>query len=407
MASLASLELDSVPAQVEQPANLPTLAPIAVPTPKQRSTRYQSLDLWRGAACMMLVLYHTSFYVPSEFSVRDWSAGSVASAAVKTANLLWIGVPIFFVVSGYCIAASVDARNRRPYSLKTYFGRRMWRIYPPLWIACVWAIGVTWMISYFWPSLYEACRQLPRWEDWSPWNWAGNFTATESWQHHVTGSRVQYLMNNTWTLCYEEQFYAVVGLLLVIATRRFFTGALVLTGLTLICRHVGRWHDLEQAGWFFEGHWLLFAAGILLYYQLTHAGRVGWWSILGLLLLGIVYAVIDRSLVPGNENERHFDEYVVVACAFALLLLGVRRWDGAFMNAKLLRPLQWCGRRSYSIYLTHFPVVAALSCLMAQIGFTTPSDWLMVTLPLCVAVALVLGWLFHVLVERHFLNAPV
>jgi peptidoglycan/LPS O-acetylase OafA/YrhL len=248
--------------------------------------------------------------------------------------------------------------------------------------------------------------QLPRWEDWSLWNWVGNVTASESWQHHVSGTNVRYLMSNTWTLCYEEQFYAVVGLILMVATQRFFAASLVLCGVTLACRHIGRWQGLELAGWFFEGHWLLFAAGIFLYYQFTHVSRTGWWSIVGLFVVGIVYGVTDRALAGGNENARHFDEYIVVACVFALLLLGLRRWDSVCMNAKLLRPLQWCGKRSYSIYLTHFPVVVALSCALALAGFTTPWHWLLVTLPLCILVSLALGWLFHLLVERHFLNAP-
>lgn len=356
---------------------------------------------------MMLVLYHTSFYVPSELSLRDSATWSVPNGAVKAASLLWIGVPIFFVVSGFCIAASVGARPDRPYSLKTYFGRRFWRIYPPLWLACLWAVGVTWLISALWPGLHHACVQLPRWDDWSIWNWVGNISATESWQHHVTGTKPHYLMKNTWTLCYEEQFYAVVGLLLLAANRRFFTGAVLLCLLTLVCRHVGRWHGVDQAGCFFEGHWLLFAAGIALYYQLTRASRLGWWGIELLFVAGMAYAAIDRSHPSTNFAEKHLDEYLFVACAFAILLGGLHRWDLHLMKARLLQPLQWCGKRSYSIYLTHFPVVVALSCFLAQAGCTTPLHWLQVTIPLSIGVSIALGWLFHILIERHFVNAPV
>ena len=406
MASLAEFDLGVVatPAEKAEPAPAPALAP--EPPVQSKPARYQSLDLWRGAACLMLVLYHTSFYVPTGLRLWDLSTWSIADGALKVANLLWVGVPIFFVVSGYCIAASVDSMTRKPYSLKTYFGRRVRRIYPPLWIACIWAIGVTVAISTFWPSLYADCRQLPRWEDWSLWNWVGNFTATESWQHHVSGSEASYLMNNTWTLCYEEQFYALVGLMLLVSARRFFVAALVLCAVTLVCRHVGRWQELEQAGWFFEGHWLLFAAGIFLFYQLTHASRAGWWAILSLFAAGMIYAAIDRAMVTADGRQKHFDEYLFVSCAFALLLIALRRWDAVCMNARLLYPLQWCGKRSYSIYLTHFPVVVALSCLLYQLGATTPWDWLLFTLPACLALSLALGWVFHLLVERHFLNGP-
>ena len=169
---------------------------------------------------MLLVLYHTSFYVEPSLKVRDTSTWSIARGRAKAANLSWIGVPIFFVVSGYCIAASVDSMRRKGYSLKTYFGRRVNRIYPPLWIACLWAVGVTLTIRWLWPSLYQECVQLPRWDDWSIWNWLGNLTATESWQYHASGTKVSYLMKNTWTLCYEEQFYLAIGAVIALSAHR-------------------------------------------------------------------------------------------------------------------------------------------------------------------------------------------
>lgn len=402
MASFTDFDPGSRPSLADAPEPAP-----ASPSPeKPKSARYQSLDLWRGLACVMLVLYHTTFYVPSNLNVWKASTWTVSDAAVKAANLMWIGVPIFFVVSGYCIAASVHSLSRGSYSLRVYFGRRVWRIYPPLWFACVWAVGFTIAISMLSPNLFAECRQLPRWEEWSLWNWIGNLTATESWQYHVNGGDTHYLMSNTWTLCYEEQFYAVVGVFLVIATRRFFLATLLVCGLTLACRHGARQAGWDQAGSFLDGHWLLFAAGIFLYYQLTHAKRAGWWAVFCLFVAGIGYAIVDRTLAT-NGKDKHFDEYLFVSCAFALALLALRRWDEAFMKAWILVPLQWLGKRSYSIYLTHFPVVVTLSCLLAYVGATSPTQWLFITLPSCVALSLALGWAFHLLVERHFLNAPV
>src|SRR5438067_695905 len=87
----------------------------------RRDGRYLSLDLWRGLACLLLVLYHSAFYVPAPFIPRDPGTWSVGSAAVKAAQLGWVGVPIFFVVSGYCIAASVNSLRRKDGSVRTFF----------------------------------------------------------------------------------------------------------------------------------------------------------------------------------------------------------------------------------------------------------------------------------------------
>jgi peptidoglycan/LPS O-acetylase OafA/YrhL len=405
MLPTASLAPLPTPLIADEPSVPASEVQAVVKSPRGYSSRYQSLELWRGAACMMLVLYHTSSYVPASFHWRDLASWSFADAVVKAANLSWIGVPIFFVVSGYCIAASVGARPDRPYSMKSYFGRRFWRIYPPLWFASAWAFAATWLIGACWPSLHHACVQLPRFEEWSFWNWLGNLTATESWQHHATGSTSHYLMKNTWTLCYEEQFYAVVGMVLLMSRRRFVAAAVLLGVVTLACRHVGRWLHVDQSGWFFEGHWLLFAAGILLHHQLTRTARWEAWSIRVTFVAGMIYAFLDRRFTS-DSAQAHLDEYIFVACAFALLLGALRPADSWLTKCRLTWPLQWCGKRSYSIYLTHFSVVVALSCFLAQLGVATPSEWLATTLPMSIVAALALGWLFHRLVERHFINAP-
>ena len=64
-------------------------------------------------------------------------------------------------------------------------------------------------------------------------------------------------------------------------------GALLMLVLVLLaCRHLARYQGLDQSGWFFDGHWLLFATGILLHHQLTTASRAQWWMILVLALSG-------------------------------------------------------------------------------------------------------------------------
>jgi peptidoglycan/LPS O-acetylase OafA/YrhL len=352
------------------------------------------------------VLHHTSFYVPAPLDPHDPATWTIAGAGVKFAQLAWIGVPFFFVVSGYCIAASVHGSQRRPIALTTFFARRLRRIYPPLWCACGWAVIVTCLLSSLFPTLYEHCTQLPRLDQLTPANWLGNVTASEAWQHHVSGAPTAYLMRNTWTLCFEEQFYLIAALLLALSARRFFLGAVVITSLTLLCRHGCRMMEVDLRGWCMDGHWLLFAAGLLLFYQLN--GASAWTSRLISLAFGagVIYAVIDRARGATTGDERHLDEYLCIACAFALLLGLLRRWDAAFVRSRLSQPFLWCGQRSYSIYLTHFPLVVALTCALDLAGLQTPALWLAVGVPLSFAAALASGWTFHRLVERHFLNAP-
>ena len=192
-------------------------------------------------------------------------------------------------------------------------------------------------------------------------------------------------MPNTWTLCYEEQFYAVVGL--GCAARHFFSATLGLCAVTLCCRHAARAYGANLSGCFLDGHWLLFAAGIAVFFQLRYATRRQWWQVTALLCGGMIYAVADRALTT-QFAERHLDEYIFVSCSFALLLNGLRRWDAALMSQQIFAPFQWLGQRSYSIYLTHFPLTVVLSCCFTQLGYGSPLAWLLLTLPVTLGVSL-------------------
>jgi peptidoglycan/LPS O-acetylase OafA/YrhL len=82
--------------------------------PLPRNPRYRSLDIWRGAACLMVVIFHASLYgLPADSAGRqdlDRATGLVAGVVSK----LWLGVPLFFVISGYCIAVTSDSARRKP-----------------------------------------------------------------------------------------------------------------------------------------------------------------------------------------------------------------------------------------------------------------------------------------------------
>src|SRR5690606_31907010 len=173
----------------------PTPAAAPLP-PKLKSARYYSLDIWRGVACLMLVLYHGTFYADRQWRTFDPDTWTLGAFAINAVGRLWIGVPMFFVVSGYCIGASVDSLRRRPYSLSNYFARRFRRIYPPLWAAYLVTIAFCLGVSQ-WPTMYAECEQLPKVAD-LPWiTWLGNVTATESWLARFVGQEPRYLMANT------------------------------------------------------------------------------------------------------------------------------------------------------------------------------------------------------------------
>jgi peptidoglycan/LPS O-acetylase OafA/YrhL len=372
--------------------------------PKPANTRFQSLDLWRGAACIMLVLYHATFYGHYTFRMSDASTWSWAGLPLHLIRHCWVGVPIFFVISGYCIAASIDSLRRRPHSLRDYFIRRVRRIYPPLWYMCAIAVLFTWVMTQI-PVIRAECTQLRDLSALSVWQWLGNLMAAESWRHNVGGGEPAYLMGNTWTLCYEEQFYLVTGVLLAFFARRFFHVVAWLTVAVLVARHAGPWIGLASEGFFWDGHWVMFAAGILVYHSVNYAQRSRRWWTCGIFLVGMVYGVVERLLAT-DYFHRHLAEYLFIAFAFAGALMFLKRWDQAIASHRMLAPLRWCGQRSYSIYLTHYPLVVVTSCWLALGGLR--SEWQVATIvvPACLLISLPGAILFYELVERRFMNGP-
>src|SRR5262249_48484636 len=144
------------------------------------------------------------------------------SGVVEVVRRLWIGVPMFFVISGYCVTASADAARRRPNPGPEFFYRRFRRIYPPYWTwLAVAGLGI-WIVELIHPRFFEQAF-IPNPQTFTIWQWLGNLSLTESWRWHLTGGVENMLLSPSWTLCYEEQFYALAGLALV-AGRRFFFG---------------------------------------------------------------------------------------------------------------------------------------------------------------------------------------
>lgn len=353
-----------------------------------RAPRYDSLTAWRGVACLLVVLYHSTRHPPQ-------GDGGFAAAIFAFLDKGWLGVPLFFVISGYCVTASADALRWRPRPAGHFFWRRFRRIYPPYWAAlAIAALSACLMDVIVSGNVWQALK-LP---ELTYWQWLGNLSLTETWRWHLTGGAESALLPPSWTLCYEEQFYFLVGLVLVLTRRHFF---FVLGALTLIVAllHLFPWPGLRTEGLFLDGQWLMFASGVLVYYVANYILPRWWvWSCLP-LVVGIAYAAAG----PGQLQQSVSQSYVA-AFTFALLILGLKRWDDYLKGRALLSPLRRCGEISYSLYLVHWPVAGVVGHGMDTLGLNSPAAILLFRIPACVAATVLVGHIFHRLIERRFWN---
>lgn len=368
-----------------------------------RSTRYHSLDFWRGIACLMITVYHAAMYGLDNPSFQP--SDPLARKVFTLIGWMWLGVPFFFVISGYCITAACDTIRYRPCAASEYFFRRFRRIFPPYWIVLVLSILLVGGVSLAgYPQVFtDDHHPIPSPFSLSWSQWLGNVSLTETWRGMI-GDRGLLFLRHAWSLCYEEQFYAICGLALFIAPRRFFH---VLLGVTLAVGGVWiateRGHLPAANGLFLDGRWFTFSAGILVYYRVTYAR--GWKATAAdaALLAALTAAILLCRKWPAVYRYYEFPAGLL----FAALIAFLHRWDLAIHSSRLLKPITLCGTMCYSLYLVHWPIVKAIASLFYSAGVRDAWPTLLISIPTSVGVSIALSWIFHVLVERRFLNSSV
>jgi peptidoglycan/LPS O-acetylase OafA/YrhL len=373
-----------------------------------RCPRYATLDAWRGLACLLVVAFHsTNAYVATpEFVSRVFTAGGTPVEWLIAATAFgWVGVPLFFVISGYCIAASADSARRRPHPVGRFFTRRFRRIYPPLWAFLALNTALMLMLPATWrpgPTLWIE-HPVPHPAELSWWSWLGQLTLTEEWRHHLIGPPKQYLAGQLWTLCYEEQFYVVTGLIVLLARRWLFAAVAGVSGLVLLMLTDVIRLPFATDGFFFDGLWLGFAAGVAVYYRANYATPV----VRRCLDVGFVAGAWWAARGLGGRFEMSVPAFLLIGFGSAAALAWLHHSDDRTAKVRWLAPLTWCGVRCYSLYLVHGPIAMLGSWNLYRLGVTDATGTLVVTLPVCLAVSLATGWAFHRWVEIRFLNSPV
>jgi len=314
----------------------------------------------------------------------------------------WVGVPFFFVISGYCIAAAGDSARFKPRAVAKFFLRRFRRIYPPFWILLLLSFAIiagtfcAGFPSIFSDHIYPIVSPFSL----SPTQWVGNISLTETWRHFIWGNAEErFFLGHAWTLCYEEQFYAICGLALFL-NRKWFFLALAWVSLFVVFAMALQCHRaVSMEGFFFDGRWLVFAAGVLIYYRLNYAD-------------GLPATFLDMTLIIGlygsflfhHKFQTMIGEELIWGFLFACVIRLLHCQDLSMASSRWLRPVSLCGVMCYSLYLVHWPVVKGFSHLLYMAGVKNAWLTLCFTMPACIVISVGLAWRFHTLVERRFLN---
>ncbi len=319
------------------------------------------VDVLRGLAASAVVLFH--------FNVIPYQGTPEAFTAVWRAfwGLGHLGVPVFFVLSGYCIAlAWIRADDWRGFAW-----RRARRILPPYYASLL-VIGVL-AVSFKLTRGVNDVASLPT----TPKAVLATLTLTTAPVTSVPTLNWVY-----WSLSYEVAFYVLMGLLLLLPVGRRH---LALAALHLF---MCGFSALRLPVFFFTDLWPLFGAGTAL--ALWPGNR----GVAVTMLVGNVLHAAARAVVGADELE-----YLLAGgAAVGLLVLSGRRRFPAWLER-----LRRLGIFSYSLYLIHVPV----GCygLLRLLPTTFPSDVMFIFLQsLVFAGTLGCSYVFYLACERPFMG---
>jgi peptidoglycan/LPS O-acetylase OafA/YrhL len=344
-------------------------------TSRNKGARFLFVDGLRGVAAMMVVVYHL------RLAVSEVSAKWVWPGLETLLGYGFLGVDIFFVISGFVISYSVRNYLHTPGFLFRFGLRRSIRLDPPYWIAIALELIAIKLGLYLFPALGTT---FP-----SPAKIAAHFVYLQNLLGYGN------LVDIFWTLCFEVQFYIVlVGMLVLAKTtsdllgsrfRRVFvfaSAAIAFSWSILIF-----FGPLNAPDGLFIARWFQFFLGVLAMNCVT-AGRVSpafvlcWLSVLAGVLFGANHAPIGLTtmLISG-----------------LLVVAGLRGKMAIWLSGA---GFQFLGRISYSLYLLH-PVVGwrfiKLLSVLHGSAFTAAQAW--AAFFSGIGVSVFSAWMMYRLVE--------
>ncbi|WP_338700285.1 acyltransferase [Bradyrhizobium sp. 26S5] len=328
-------------------------------------TRVPILDLLRLAAVGAVILYHYGFWGPASHGVQQVAMPYLAPVA----QYGFLGVPVFFAISGFVIAYSAEGRTPVGFAIA-----RFSRIYPTFVICMTLTFLATLLVGHAWFHV-----------TWGQWL-ANLFIAAPMFGQ-------PYMDDAYWSLVIEVVFYVWVALFLAwgIFPRRIDTIIVAWIAITFV-------NELTLDIPMFEKLFMaddsgFFAVGLLIYEHYRGRRDTRLYSLLTLAMGTATFQAVHKLERLGVHTHGSFDPMVVTAiCIVSLgIVFAATRIKSVPLPAGLVSAV---GGITYPLYLLHLQLGYVILLAM-----TPTPDALSTALVLTAVV--VLAWFVW-----RFLEAP-
>ena len=319
------------------------------------SRELRTLDAWRGAAALWVLMVHAC--LPTISSVMP---GLRHNPVYAISLLGGLGVQMFFVISGFCIANAACSSIQRPWGYRRFIWGRVWRIYPPYLAACAMTIALSLIAR--WAVAHHVVRESSiACLDVFHRPVAFYFATVTLTQVPLRQPMIDIVF---WSLCYEVAFYGIVLIVMAGAGRpqRLIQSLhcitiISLVGLSMTPQRIPFPFDL----------WPQFGFGVLVFDLVVNTcqRRQLCWAA-AIVGMGMIYASC-RNL-GGDEYHPGSRLQIITCIGFAATLTILSPFDESIRSLLPVTMLSTVGLFSYSVYLTH-PLVCGV---VLQIGKRIP-----------------------------------
>ena len=324
----------------------------------------------------------------------------------------FIGVDIFFVISGFLISTIIyDSLERNSFSFVEFYSRRIKRIFPTLLLVLIACFAFGWFAL-----LADEYKQLGKHiaggagfvSNFVFWNESGYFD-------NASGTKP---LLHLWSLGIEEQFYILWPLLLWLAWKKRFNllTITIVIGLMSFALNLGHVRSDAVAAFYSPQtrFWELLAGSVLAYITLykqtvlaKFKHRLDAW--LGAAVyahapqangntLRNVQSLIGIAMIAAGvlfiTKERHFPGWWAVLPTVGAVLI-ISAGAQAWLNRAVLsnRVLVWFGLISFPLYLWHWPLLSFARIIESE----TPAREIRIV---AVVISIALAWLTYKLIEK-------
>jgi len=338
--------------------------------------RIATLDGLRGIAILLVLVLHFTMYGGS------MPAAGAGRFVERIALTGWIGVDLFFVLSGFLITGILyDAKGGEGY-FRTFYVRRLLRITPLYYGALILFLG---LLPALWPW-HEGLARL-REEGFWYWTYLINVRiAAQGWPDFGA-------LGHFWSLAVEEQFYLLWPLAVFLLRRRplmaLSASCMALAVATRLALHLAG--DAPAAFVLAPARLDALAAGALL--SLAVRGPAGLpavvrWAKPAAIAgaAGLLALFVWKGGLPAEDPAVSVAGQALLALCFAAVLaLALAAGPESRGRRWLAAPfLVFFGRYSYGLYVLHHPLL-----------FLKPAGWSFDSFPLILGSRLP-GWLLFV-----------